>query len=129
MSGARFTPGPWSVGHMTNPDHPCECRTIFSETCAGGVATISKNNGLDIRDGGNDAPPEPEAIANAHLIAAAAPDLVAALEGFNIRARALVRSLEGAIPAPIQMIEAGVRELKLAMAEADAALAKADGER
>lgn len=56
-------------------------------------------------------------------------DLAAALEGLNIRARALVRSLEGAIPAPIQRIEAGIREAKLAMAEADAALAKVDGER
>lgn len=54
MINPKFTPGPWSVGHM-----------------------VSEDNGLLVGEGGNDSPPEPEAIANAHLIASA-PELYAA---------------------------------------------------
>lgn len=69
----------------------------------------------------------PDAEANARL-AAAAPDLANAVEGLSITARALLRSLESDSPAPLHMIEAGIRDLKRALASADAALAKADGE-
>lgn len=72
--GAQHTPGPWSPGHMANNAHPCNCATIFSETCLGGVATVHVGNGMPISDGGNDCPALPEAQANARLIAAA-PEL------------------------------------------------------
>lgn len=42
-------------------------------------------NGKPIGDGGNDAPPRDEAIANMHLIAAA-PDLLAALKALHLQA-------------------------------------------
>lgn len=71
------TPGPWSPGHMANNAHPCNCATIFSETCLGGIATVHVGNGMPISDGGNDCPPLPEAQANACLIAAA-PELLKA---------------------------------------------------
>lgn len=72
--GAKHTPGPWHPGHHTSPEIDCECRSILSEWHAGAIAVIPKNNGKSISDGGNDAAPEDEAIANAHLIAAA-PDM------------------------------------------------------
>jgi hypothetical protein len=46
-----------------------------SESYAGGICTVQVDNGLRIGEGGNDAPPRDEAIANMHLIAAA-PELL-----------------------------------------------------
>lgn len=71
MSEPRFTPGPWSPGHIVDPDHPCGCRFIFADGLAGSVATVSA--------GGNDSPSASETIANANLISAA-PELFTALE-------------------------------------------------
>jgi hypothetical protein len=76
-----WTPGPWAPGHMTDPETTCECRYILSDGAGyfGSVAVVSKSNGLRVGEGGNDCPPEEEAIANAHLIAAA-PELYEALQ-------------------------------------------------
>ncbi|MPR62730.1 hypothetical protein D7027_13045 [Ochrobactrum intermedium] len=45
----------------------------------GCIATVEVDNGRAVSDGGNDAPPLEEAVANMHLIAAA-PDMYEALE-------------------------------------------------
>lgn len=75
----QCTPGPWHSGHL-GEDGKCQCRTVVSEVYLGGIATVHIHNGIDsIAEGGNDAPPRDEAIANMHLIAAA-PELYAALE-------------------------------------------------
>ncbi len=74
----RFTAGPWWPGHLGGSGK-CQCRTIVDEGHAGGVATVHVDNGISsIADGGNDAPPLEQAIANMHLIAAA-PELYTAL--------------------------------------------------
>jgi hypothetical protein len=52
---------------------------VVDEGYAGGICTIHVGNGLPISEGGNDAPPLEEAIANARAIAAV-PKLVKALE-------------------------------------------------
>jgi hypothetical protein len=74
----KWTSGPWSPGHMINQDHSCQCRYILGEGYFGSIAVVSKDNGLKVGDGGNDCPPEEEAIANANLIASA-PELYEAL--------------------------------------------------
>lgn len=74
----EHTPGPWHAGHMTDIDAKCNCRSVVSEHYFGAIAVIPKRSDGPLGEGGNDAPPEDEAIANARLIAAA-PDLLAAL--------------------------------------------------
>lgn len=76
----KWSSGPWSPGHMVDSETPCNCRGIVNQVYAGGIATVHKDNGIRlISEGGNDCPPEEEAIANAHLIASA-PMLYEALE-------------------------------------------------
>lgn len=65
----EFTKGPWYPGHMCNADHPCNCKSIVAEPYMGSICTINV---------GDEDPPLAEAIANAHLIAAA-PNLYEAL--------------------------------------------------
>lgn len=74
-----WTPGPWWPGHLGNPDLGCECAYILSESYCGAVAEVHVDNGLNIAEGGNDAPPYNEAVANMRLIAAA-PALYDALD-------------------------------------------------
>lgn len=62
---SAHTKGPWHAGHHTDPTSTCECRSLVSEGYAGSIAIVTKNNGKSSGDGGNDAPPEPEAIAKA----------------------------------------------------------------
>jgi len=76
---SAHTAGPWYPGHFGREDMTCQCRTILSEVGVGGICTILVDNGLPISEGGNDAPPKAEAVANMHLIAAA-PDLLTALK-------------------------------------------------
>lgn len=74
----RFTPGPWHPGHLGS-DSKCQCANVCDEGYAGGICTIHVDNGLPIIEGGNDAPPPEEAIANMHAIAAV-PAMYAALD-------------------------------------------------
>lgn len=74
----KHTPGPWHVGHLGS-DRNCQCRTVVDEGYAGGICTVHLGNGLPVGEGGNDAPPLKEAVANMHMIAAA-PDLLEALK-------------------------------------------------
>lgn len=80
MSEVKHTPGPWHPGHLGS-DSTCQCANVVDEGYAGGICTIHIGNGKPIGDGGNDAPPREQAIANMHLIAAA-PDMLAALQAF-----------------------------------------------
>jgi hypothetical protein len=80
MSEKRtHTPGPWHPGHLGDQSTKCECTHVVSEVYFGGICTVHVDNGKRVSDGGNDAPPRHEAIANMHLIAAA-PDMLAALK-------------------------------------------------
>ena len=73
------TPGPWHPGHMGDDGSACECATISSETCMGGIAMVLVDNGRRIADGGNDAPSRPEAIRNMRHIARMDPATVASM--------------------------------------------------
>lgn len=75
--------GPWHTGHFVDDSHPCNCTTIVDGGHAGGICTVHVDNGKLVGEGGNNAPNEQEAIANAHLIAAA-PDMLEALKGLCI---------------------------------------------
>lgn len=77
-SEPKFTKGPWEVPHFARNDVQCDCTGVVCEGYAGAIADIHIDNGKPINDGGNDSPPLEEAIANAHLIAAA-PCMFAAL--------------------------------------------------
>jgi len=71
----KFTDGPWHPGHLGSEGN-CQCANVVDEGYAGGICTIHIGNGKPIGEGGNDAPPREQAIANMHLIAAA-PELFA----------------------------------------------------
>lgn len=68
-------------GHIGDPDHVCECRSIVDEVYTGGIATIHVDNGISsIADGGNDCPPKELAIAYMNLLVGAANALPALLD-------------------------------------------------
>lgn len=71
---SEHTPGPWHTGCLGS-DSTCQCANVCDEGFAGGICTIHVGNGLPIGEGGNDAPPREQAIANMHLIATA-PELL-----------------------------------------------------
>lgn len=48
--------GVWFGGHLMDDDHPCNCLSIFDGGHAGGIATVTVDNGLSISEGGNDGP-------------------------------------------------------------------------
>lgn len=66
----KFTSGPWYPGHLGDDSHPCNCRSVVSEGYAGGICSVNVGNGLPVGEGGNDAPPLEQAVANMHAIAA-----------------------------------------------------------
>lgn len=72
------TPGPWHAGHLGGGGE-CQCQSIVSEGISGAICTIHVDNGKLIGEGGNDAPPLSEAIANMHYIAAVDPVAISAL--------------------------------------------------
>lgn len=78
MTEVKRTPGPWHPGHLGS-DSTCQCTSVVADGYFGSICQVSRNNGKAVGDGGNDAPPRDEAIANMHLIAAA-PDLLEALK-------------------------------------------------
>lgn len=121
MTEPKFTPGPWHPPHFGDPTVRCDCRSIVDEGYAGGIALICVDNGIiSIADGGNDAPPREEAIANGHLIAAA-PDLYAALA-------ALLLWLEGGESDPATTGEGEMAKMAELQLTGEAVLAKARGE-
>lgn len=82
MSG--YTKGAWSLPHLAQQGAECNCAYVLSEGYAGCIAKIGVDNGKPVGEGGNDSPPLAEAIANAHLIAAA-PDLLEALKACQLQ--------------------------------------------
>jgi hypothetical protein len=78
MSDVKHTPGPWYPGHLGS-ESKCQCTSVVSEAYFGSICQVSTNNGKTVSEGGNDAPPKNEAIANMHLIAAS-PDMLQALK-------------------------------------------------
>src|SRR5689334_5545844 len=73
------TPGPWHAGCLADDLSSCNCRTILSETCCGGIGEVFVDNSLPIPEGGNDAPPLEEAKANLRHIARCDPQTILAL--------------------------------------------------
>ena len=62
------TPGPWVCHYGSETE--CQCKHVLGEHGGmGSLATISVDNGLKIFEGGNDAPDEIQAKANARRIA------------------------------------------------------------
>lgn len=74
------------AGHLANPEHSCNCRYIFDEGHMGGIAEVYVDNGLNIIDGGNDAPSKELAIAYLRLLVGAVnalPELLDRAEANN----------------------------------------------
>lgn len=113
MSETKWTPGPWHPGHLGDQSTKCECTHVVSEVYFGGICTVHVDNGKWVSDGGNDAPPRGEAIANMHLIAAA-PDLYDAAHNM----RQLLHALTSADDEFANAV----------LAAADAALSRARGD-
>ena len=65
------TPGPWDC-HYGRDDCACDCKGVLGEHGGmGAICVIEVDNGMLISEGGNDAPDEAQARANARLIALA----------------------------------------------------------
>jgi hypothetical protein len=78
MQEFKGTQGEWSVPHFADSSQKCDCRWVLSEQYCGSIATVDWSKDRSIDNGDN--PPLDEAIANAHLIAAAPELLKAALD-------------------------------------------------
>lgn len=66
----KHTPGPWSVPHFARPDVDCECEYVLHDGYMGAVCSVYCSGDGDWQKTG-DNPKFDEAVANAHLIAAA----------------------------------------------------------
>jgi hypothetical protein len=77
MSG--HTPGPWSVPHFAQPDVNCNCEYVLTDYLMGAVCAVYASGKGDDWQKHGDNPRFAEAVANAHLIAAA-PDMLTALK-------------------------------------------------
>ena len=73
---AKHTPAPWTVPHFARPDVNCQCEYVLCDHVMGAVATVHCSGEGDCPW---DNPKFEEAVANAHLIAAA-PDMLEALK-------------------------------------------------
>jgi hypothetical protein len=68
------------AGHLANPDLKCNCPYIFDDGHIGGIGEVYIDNGLNIIDGGNDAPKLELAIAYLKLLVGAVNALPALLD-------------------------------------------------
>ena len=74
----KWTPGSWSVPHFAEPDAGCSCKYVLTDHLLGAVASVHCSGDDDDVLIHGDNPRFAEAVANAHLIAAA-PALYGAL--------------------------------------------------
>lgn len=66
------TPGPWIDPHFTRDEIRCDCKYVFGDQdFMGAIATVHVEDGRSIEEGGQDDPPQEEAIANARLLVGA----------------------------------------------------------
>lgn len=79
VEGKGHTPGPWSLPHFAEPEVNCQCQYILADGMMGAVASVYASGVGDDWQKHGDNPKFAEAVANAHLIAAA-PDLLDALK-------------------------------------------------
>jgi hypothetical protein len=119
MAGTKtgFTPGPWIPGHLGRTDHSCRCTYVLSEGYMGCIAEIAVGNDLPIGEGGNDSPPEAEAVANMRLVAAA-PDLYEALEWYAEQAEGCRRLTPAGDTARRALDRDGGKRARAALAKA-----------
>ena len=76
----KWTAGPWHLPHFAKPNVNCQCEYILAEHGGmGAIAAVYCSGDGDEWMKNGDNPKFIEAVANAHLIAAA-PDLYEALE-------------------------------------------------
>ena len=81
MTERKWTAGPWHLPHFAKPNVNCQCEYILAEHGGmGAIAAVYCSGDGDEWMKNGDNPKFIEAVANAHLIAAA-PDLYEALEG------------------------------------------------
>lgn len=127
MSDVKHTPGPWSVPHFAQPDVNCECGYVLTDHMMGAVATVHcSGEGEDWSQHG-DNPKFAEAVANAHLIAAA-PELLETLQSLNAFVGVMVGcGPEATIPDTITTPLGVPVKIGEIMRDAAAALAKAEG--
>ena len=102
------TPGPWTVPHFARPEVNCNCHYVLCGDHFGSVATVHSSVDDELENGDN--PRHEQAVANAHLIAAA-PSLYAALEAWEAYLHDLPRIAEDA-PEAVQLTFAALAKAR-----------------